>query len=127
MPPLIEGWLQSSDPSQWQQRREPGMSPAPLPAGWLAELAAATRGRWQPVDQRTAAARSAEAGSDAGGSRPAAADAGGWLTLVQPGGATVRLLLASAGVTLCDVPSGRCEQARLEAAQAQALQRSLRR
>lgn len=117
--PLVEGWLQSSDAARWQQSREAGTSPSPLPAGWLAELAAATRGRWQPVDERTAEARSAAGGSGAG--------TGGWHTFVEPGGSSVRLLFATAGVTLCEAASGRCEQAPLEAAQVQALQRALMR
>ncbi|MFO1269054.1 MAG: hypothetical protein U1F25_15915 [Rubrivivax sp.] len=83
------------------------------------------------MDERIAEARGAGGESAGGiggsaGSRPNVG-AAGWLTLVQPGGASVRLLLATGGVTVCDVASGRCEQARLEAAQAQALQRALMR
>ncbi|MBL8344747.1 MAG: hypothetical protein JNN03_04850 [Rubrivivax sp.] len=93
------------------------MEEAPLAAGWLSELVAATRGRWTTAPAGTAGST---------GSTDAMAAAEAW-TLVQPGGRQVTLTWLAGGVVACDVQAARCETARLDEAVQVALRQGLRR
>jgi hypothetical protein len=103
---LVETWAARSDLPAWRIRASDGAEAA-LPAGWMGDLATATRGRWQATG--AGAATSGEA----------------W-TLLHSGRPQGRLAWTPGSVTVCDLTTGRCEQAPVEGPAQQASMDAMR-
>lgn len=110
---LVEAWLTVPDAASWRGRAPSGVE-APLAAGWLADLAAATRGRWIVAPSGPTSSTEAAAPTDV------------W-TLVHPSGKRASLTWVAGGVVVCDLQASRCEQTRIEQATMEMLRQRLRR
>ncbi|MCW5633910.1 MAG: hypothetical protein KIT17_11295 [Rubrivivax sp.] len=100
---IVDQWLAAAESGGWRLVPITGEQAADA-TPWLAEMAAAARGRWAPVEA------------------PPVHDEEWQLT--QAAAARGRVLWTAGAVTLCDTALRRCEQAALDEAMIRALRRT---